>query len=159
MTTSSIFWDVRPFRSVELTKFSGKSSISILCFPPTSCRLLAWLTHRHWRWKKYVPPNRRWTTWLHVVTYQEIRRFEVLTPLVKSTAFSDVKSCRLVDRYQQFGVTCCLHIYGISLFYREHGSSKFLRNFDNYLWIQCVLRNHINLDPLCDSVSKNGTVQ
>jgi hypothetical protein len=31
----------------------------LLCFLFSSCRSLAWLTLRHWRWRQYIPPKRR----------------------------------------------------------------------------------------------------
>jgi hypothetical protein len=43
------------------------------------------------------------------------------------------RSDTLVEIYQCFRGTCCLHLQGRKLFYSENGDRKFLRNTDKYL--------------------------
>jgi hypothetical protein len=54
---------------------------------------------KYCRKKKKLTHNRK----VHV-------RFEVLVAVsMKITAFLDVRLCDVVDHYQHFGGTCCLH--------------------------------------------------
>jgi hypothetical protein len=54
---------------------------------------------------------------------------EIITELnMKITVFCDITSCSLVDRYQFFGATCCLHLQSKTLLY--YSTSTFALIYD-----------------------------
>jgi hypothetical protein len=80
--TKYFFGLLRSRWNVSMT-YLGKTifhaHIVLPCLTLAFCWFLSWITFRHWRWRQYVPPKRKWTsTALHNVASQKIILFKFI---------------------------------------------------------------------------------
>jgi hypothetical protein len=139
---SKTFWVLTPFNSERDRSFGGTYSLKLQDWSEkpaeavTMLLVLARLTLRPWRWRRYPPPNigslqNRWRykqvrTFQHVSTYS-MMMFQVFTVLnIKIVHFRDVMQYSLEEGYERFRETCYLSLQG-TLKLTETGSTASLK--------------------------------
>jgi hypothetical protein len=125
---SSIFWDITLRSPLKVNRrFGGIFRQGLL---PSPRWFLAWLIIRPWRWRRNVPPKRRFTfNGLHGVIFQKIEHFwlcysycndlpylfpcvfySVLTPEIQIMVFWVMTLFSLVRGCKRFGEAYCLRL-------------------------------------------------
>jgi hypothetical protein len=119
---NAVIWDVAPCRSCLDRRFGGTYRLHLQGRkirergPSVACsHLLTLVPHSRtflpWRWRRYVPPKRRFTQELHGVTSQKTAFFKI--------AFVHRVSLRIWTPFIQSSAVTCLHVHRFTFFYPQ----------------------------------------